>query len=156
MPINNIDYSKTIIYKIQHKEKPELIYIGHTTNYDSRKSQHKKASNDNLPSSPFYKRIKDCGGWNNFMMSPIKQVNCTSRIDALIEEQKVIDELGATLNYCPSHKATAKQKPHAYRKEYEREEQEREAQMLPYKQRNACNDFIDKHIVKVFHLKFPR
>ena len=25
MPINNIDYSKTIIYKIQHKEKPELF-----------------------------------------------------------------------------------------------------------------------------------
>ena len=46
MPINNIDYTKTIIYKIQHKEKPEWLYIGHTTNYDSRKYQHQKASND--------------------------------------------------------------------------------------------------------------
>jgi len=156
MPIINIDYSKTIIYKIQHKEKPELFYIGHTTNYDSRKSQHKRASSDKFQSSPFYKRVQECGGWRNFIMTPIKQVNCNSRIHALIEEQKAIDELGATLNYCCSHKATAKHKPHIYRKEYEKEEQEREVKMLKYKQINACNDFIDKHLVKVFHLKFPR
>ena len=156
MPINNIDYTKTIIYKIQHKEKPEWLYIGHTTNYDSRKYQHQKASKDKNPSSPFYKRIQDNGGWNNFIMAPIKQINCDSRIDALIEEQKTIDELGATLNYCYSHKATAKHKAHVYRKEYDKEEQERDAKMLPHKQRNACNYFIDKHLCKVFELKFPR
>ena len=156
MPINNIDYSKTIIYKIQHKEKPELIYIGHTTNFDSRKYQHQKASNDKNQSSPFYKRIQENGGWNSFIMAPIKQISCDSRIDALIEEQKTIDELGATLNYCYSHKATAKHKAHVYRKEYDKEEQERDAKMLPHKQRNACNYFIDKHLCKVFELKFPR
>ena len=89
-------------------------------------------------------------------MAPIKEINCESRMHALIEEQKAIDELGATLNYCYSHKATAKHKAHVYRKEYDKEEQERDAKMLPYKQRNACNYFIDKHLCKVFELKFPR
>jgi hypothetical protein len=37
-------------------------------------------------------------------MSPIKQISCQNRIDALIEEQQCIDELGATLNFNPSHK----------------------------------------------------
>ena len=41
MPKNPIDYSKTIIYKIQHIEKDDLIYVGSTTNFTKRKSAHK-------------------------------------------------------------------------------------------------------------------
>ena len=89
-------------------------------------------------------------------MTPIKQVNCNDRIHALIEKQKLIDELGATLNYCYSHKATAKHNSIVYRKEYEDEEQENEKKILSSKQINACNAFIEKHLVKVFFLKFPR
>ena len=156
MPLNAIDYSKTIIYKIQHKEKPELFYIGHTTNYESRKSQHKQAANDKCSSSAFYQLVRESGGWNTFTMSPIKQVNCSDRISALIEEQKAIDELGATLNYMPANKATAKHKPQVYRKIYDKRDEEREAKLLPYKQRNACNFFIDKHLYKTFMLKYER
>ena len=41
MPITPIDCSKMIIYKIQHNEKPELLYIGSTTNFKIRKNRHK-------------------------------------------------------------------------------------------------------------------
>ena len=41
MPRKNIDYSKTIIYKIQHIDKEELLYVGSTTDFRRRKSKHK-------------------------------------------------------------------------------------------------------------------
>ena len=121
MPIKPIDYSKTIIYKLQHKDKKELFYVGHTTNFDSRKKQHKLACCQVLYhsfGSPFYMKMHSLGGWNSFEMIPIKKVNCKDRIDALIEEQKAIDELGATLNYNPAHKHTAQHGLEVYRKEF--------------------------------------
>jgi len=102
MPLTPIDYSKTIIYKIQHKEKPELFYIGHTTNFDSRKYQHSKAHKGIL-----YIMIRAHGGWESFEMLPVKQVDCKNRIDALIAEQRMIDELKATMNYSNPHTKTA-------------------------------------------------
>ena len=96
MPKMPIDYTKTIIYKIQHKEKDNLFYIGHTTNFDSRKKEHKqnvKNGNENV-----YTMIRTHGGWDMFNMAPIKQVNCKDRIEALIEKQKSFDELKPTLN----------------------------------------------------------
>jgi hypothetical protein len=96
MPLNKIDYSKTIIYKIQHKEKKELFYVGHTTNFENRKCQHKKSSR-NEPTK-IYATIQQNGGWDMFEMVPIKQVVCLNRIAALIEEQKAIDEMKPTLN----------------------------------------------------------
>ena len=43
MPRRAVDYSKTIIYKIQHNEIESLLYIGSTTDFTNRKSQHKSA-----------------------------------------------------------------------------------------------------------------
>ena len=110
MPKYEIDYSKTIIYKIHHKEKPELFYIGHTTNFDSRKYQHQQACNSKKSPSKgiFYYMIDMHGGWDNFEMNPIKQVECKNRIEALIQEQKAIDELGATLNKHSAYKSSTR------------------------------------------------
>jgi len=101
MPLNKIDYSKTIIYKIQHKEKRELFYVGHTTNFECRKYQHQKATKEG-PSN-FYTSIRSNGGWDMFEMVPIKQVDCLDRIAALIEEQKAIDDMKPTLNTTSAH-----------------------------------------------------
>ena len=111
MPINKIDYSKTIIYKIQHKEKTELFYIGYTTNFDSRKYQHKIASDITKKSctpSKFYIEVRKNGGWDEFEMIPLKQVDCKNRIGALIEEQKTIDEMKPTLNHASPYRKTKK------------------------------------------------
>ena len=37
-----VDYSKIIIYKIQHQSKDELLYVGSTTHFGNRKVQHKE------------------------------------------------------------------------------------------------------------------
>jgi len=37
MPKIPIDYQNTIIYKKEHIEKEDFIYVGHTTNWDRRK-----------------------------------------------------------------------------------------------------------------------
>jgi len=96
MPATAIDYSKTIIYKIQHKEQSDLFYVGHTTNFESRKKDHKKRTPGGT--IKLYIMIREHGGWDMFHMGPIKEVNCKSRMEALIEEQKQIDELKSTLN----------------------------------------------------------
>ena len=49
MPKNNIDYSKSIIYKIYCKnEGVSDLYVGRTTNFCLRRNQHKKVVKDNL------------------------------------------------------------------------------------------------------------
>ena len=42
MPKTPIDYSKCCIYKIEHIENDNLVYVGHTTNWDKRKTAHKR------------------------------------------------------------------------------------------------------------------
>ncbi len=46
MPLNEINYENTVIYKIQHIEKDELLYVGHTTDFTKRKYLHKVTCND--------------------------------------------------------------------------------------------------------------
>ena len=144
MPKNNIDYTNTIIYKIQHKEKSELVYIGHTTNFDSRQSQHKKSANKH-DKTPLYNMICEFGGWTAFTMSPIKQVSCKNRIDALIEEQKAIDENKASLNYNIAHKSTAKSNLKNNREEYNKI-QTAQKQQLKQKQDQAMRLMIEREI----------
>ena len=143
MPKNNIDYTKTIIYKIQHKEKPELLYIGHTTNFDSRQSQHKKSS-DKHDKTPLYNMICEFGSWTAFTMSPIKQIICKNRIDALIEEQKAIDEK-ASLNYNPAHKSTAKYELNTYRKIHNKIQTQQKLQQK-LQQDQAVRSLIEREI----------
>jgi len=59
--------------------------------------------------------IRENGGWDMFEMKPVKQVSCTSKIEAEIEEEKVRLELKATLNTLirplPMEKPTKPAKP---------------------------------------------
>ena len=50
MPKKPIDYSNCCIYKIQHIEKEDLVYVGHTTNFTKRKCQHKYICKSELSS----------------------------------------------------------------------------------------------------------
>ena len=50
MPRTPIDYSKTLIYKLVHKEDydNENIYIGSTTDFVKRKNSHKSCCNSEI------------------------------------------------------------------------------------------------------------
>jgi hypothetical protein len=68
----NIDYSKTIIYKISLNGDP--IYVGSTTNFIKRKNTHKcKSVND---PAQLYKVIREHGGFDKFEMIPIEEFHC--------------------------------------------------------------------------------
>ena len=98
------DYSKTIIYKIVCRDLSILdIYVGHTTNFCKRKSQHKTACNNESElvrcyNYYVYQFIRDHGGWSNWDMIEICGIECVDKSDAARHERKYIEDLGATLN----------------------------------------------------------
>ena len=95
------DYSKTIIYKIQHETKVDLLYVGHTTNLIKRKNQHKHHCIQN--ERKLYSMIRDNGGWDSFKMSPILEFPCDNKTQAEIQEEKCRVELNATMNALKAH-----------------------------------------------------
>ena len=100
MPRENIDYSNTIIYKIQCKN-PLItdIYVGHTTNFSQRKYAH-KLSCKKFPHIKPYKFITENGGWDNWDMIEIAKYNCKDATEARIKEQEHYEILNSTLNSC--------------------------------------------------------
>jgi len=101
MPRIAIDYANTIIYKIQHNEKDELLYVGHTTDFTKRKSAHKTNTHSegaNTYNRQVYKMIRDNGDWNSFRMIEINKFPCNNRREAEAEEDRVMRELKATMN----------------------------------------------------------
>ena len=101
------DYSKTVIYKIQHISKKDLIYIGATTNFKQKKYQHKsqadrvgQALNFNLPCKhKLYIAIYENGGWDQFRMIEIAKFPCLDKNESDAEEFKYIQGLKTSLNY---------------------------------------------------------
>jgi hypothetical protein len=101
MPKKPTDYSKTIIYKIQHIDNPELLYVGSTTDFTKRKYQHKSDCNNpnrNKYNMKLYQMIRENGNWDMFNMVIVKEYPCENRRQAECEEDRCIREMKATLN----------------------------------------------------------
>ena len=101
MPKQMINYNKSVIYKIEHEDKPDLLYVGSTTDFTRRKNRHKYNCNNNLSKGYNYKlyaMIRSNGGWDSFKIMIIKELNCNSKVEMLIEEDKMMKELKSTLN----------------------------------------------------------
>ena len=96
MPKTATDYSKNIIYKIQHNDDDSLLYVGHTTNFIKRKSLHKYHCETHP--SPVYKMIRDNGGWECFTMIVIQNFPCETKMEARIEEDRMMREMKASMN----------------------------------------------------------
>jgi len=69
-----IDYSKIVIYKIQHIINKQLFYVGSTTNFKRRRETHRRDWNKR--GNNLYDMICENGGWTNFEMSMIKNFPC--------------------------------------------------------------------------------
>ena len=94
-------YDNFVIYKIYQLEIPEIFYIGSTTNFSSRKSNHKKYCNNKVSKKykyPLYKYIRACGGWDNFTIEIIEKYQCKTKEYGLQKEQEYIDLLKPKLN----------------------------------------------------------
>jgi len=109
-----------IIYCIKQKgtgyDSP--IYIGSTKDFYNRKLHHKSdCNNPNSKNHNFklYQYIRENGEWDNFEMLEIGVVEYETDEEFRIEEQKWIDDLGATLNNYRSYTSKEDMKDHLRR-----------------------------------------
>ena len=97
MPKKEVDYSKTIIYKIVCNDlKIKDCYVGHTTDFIKRKSCHKKRTLEEK--DKVYQFIRENGDWNNWSMIEIEKYPCKNSNEARAKERYWYEELKATLN----------------------------------------------------------
>ena len=118
MPKKSVDYSRTSIYKIQHEDNDELIYVGHTTDFTKRKCAHKQGStnpNNKKHNYKVYKMIRDNGGWDCFRMIEIKKFPCNDANEATAEEDIIMQEMKATMNERRAYTGLTK---YEYNKQY--------------------------------------
>ena len=77
------------------------IYVGHTTDFITRKNCHKRVCNN--PNSknynlPLYKFIRDNQGWDNVDMIFTETQCLNSSLEAIKRERELIEELKPSLN----------------------------------------------------------
>ena len=101
MAPHKIDFTKGIIYKIEAIDNKDLIYIGSTSNFIKRRSDHKsRCNNPKDPAHNFklYRMIRENGGWDAFKCEIIKAYPSQNKKELFIEEEKYRQNLNSTLN----------------------------------------------------------
>ena len=102
MPKKDIDYSKCVIYKIQHKDNNDLLYVGHTTDFVKRKNCHKHNCNNLNVKDKYnlklYQMIRENGGRLDFNIIQLFTFPCNSKREAEAKEDEIIRELKSKLN----------------------------------------------------------
>ena len=97
-----IDYSKTVIYKIVCNDlNVKDLYVGSTTDFRKRKSNHKtNCNNVNLKEYKYnvYQFIRDHGNWENWTVVLVEKYPCDTSLEKLKRERYWYETLGATLN----------------------------------------------------------
>jgi hypothetical protein len=122
MPKLPMDYSKCCIYKIEHIDDEKLVYVGHTTNFDKRKTAHKsscKNENEKHYNLKVYQMIRQNGGWDMFKMIEVQKYPCADKREAERRENEVMKEVKASMNTYKSFR-TEEEKTE-YHKEYTKE-----------------------------------
>jgi hypothetical protein len=102
MPIKNVNYSNTVMYKIVSNDlNIRDCYVGSTTNFTKRKWAHKSICaniNSKMYNLKVYKFIRDNGDWHNWSMILIEMFPCTNHLESLQRERYWCENLNATLN----------------------------------------------------------
>ena len=138
-----IDYGKSVIYKIEHIDSPELLYVGSTTDFIRRKSQHKQYCNninEKAYNCKLYRLIRDNGNWDSFKCMIIKEFPCNNRTELIIEEEKYRKELQKSLNTLKSHRTIEEKKD--YQKHYHEVNKEQISEMKKEKLTCSCGSIF--------------
>jgi hypothetical protein len=127
MPKIPADYSHTIIYKLCCNNSTITdIYIGHTTNFIQRKNVHKTSccnENDKKHKQYVYDFIRNNGGWDNWAMIQLEELNCKNKREAEAAEHYWIEKLGASLNSNKPY-AMCKETPQLYKNNWYEEKKD--------------------------------
>ena len=97
------NYSKSIIYKLECKDpKITEIYVGATTNFNRRRAEHKQCcinkDDNDKGNTQKYQIMRKHGGWNNWQMIMIDEVNARNKRHLNQIEAKYIKDLAPALN----------------------------------------------------------
>lgn len=121
----HINYETTpiIFYKFIC-ENPEIksCYVGHTTNFNRRKAEHKSCCNNNKSANyedKKYKIMRENGGWDKWKMVEINRQLCLDKINTCKIEQQYIEELQSDMNMINSYTNNVE-----YKKKYKLENKE--------------------------------
>ena len=102
MPRIPINYQNTVIYKIVCNDlNMKELYVGHTTDFKRRKSEHKKvcvSENNKYYNLKIYRTIRENGGWDNWTMIEIEKYPCNDSKEATARERYWFEILQAKLN----------------------------------------------------------
>ena len=103
MPRTAVDYSKTLIYKLVHKDdlENENIYVGSTTDFRRRKWSHKSSCtnvDDVCYNLKVYQNIRENEGWDNWVMLEIEKFPCTDKREAELRERYWCEYYRSKLN----------------------------------------------------------
>jgi hypothetical protein len=113
MPKLPMDYSKCCIYKIEHIDDDTLVYVGHTTNFEKRKAQHKincNYVNSGSYNLKVYQMIRENGDWEMFKMIEVEKYPCNDKREAERRENEVMKELKANMNTYSSFRTVEEMK----------------------------------------------
>lgn len=106
--MSKINYANLIIYKLVHKDDfdNENIYIGSTTNFMSRFSNHKdccKNEKKKCHNNKKYQYIRDNGGWDCFNMIEVEKYPCIDGNEARAREEYWRSFYNSKLNIKKAH-----------------------------------------------------
>ena len=99
---DNQEIRNYVMYKIIPKNKNlNYCYVGHTTDFPSRKYQHKLACINETHTKmhlKLYQVIRENGGYNEWQIIEIEKFNNKTNLEARMREQELIIEHKANLN----------------------------------------------------------
>ena len=126
MPPSSEHYINSVIYTIQHREIPELLYVGSTSSFLTRFNIHKYNCNkisSKQYNQKLYQTMREHGGWNAFNMSIYLKYPCYNKDSLLMVEDTVIDELQPLLNKNKAYLTVAQKKQ--YQIDYKKKNKEK-------------------------------
>jgi hypothetical protein len=152
MPRIPVDYTKTIIYKLVHKEDYDNanIYIGSTTDFTKRKSSHKCSCNNETRidyNDKKYQYIRDNGGWEEWVMVEIEKYPCNDGNEARAREEYWKYQFNAILNMCKAFRTKEQEKEQ--KKEWNKKDREINKEIYKQKDKERYKKNKEKILEKI-------
>ena len=134
MPKKPIDYSKTIMYHFVCEDSSITNeYVGHTTDWSSRKRSHKSDCKGRRKDCYKYKIINENGGWENWRMVPLEEFPCENEIQARIREEYWRKELKADMNSQRAYRSPEEKKEYKKQNNKLHKDKQNKARVEKYK-----------------------
>jgi hypothetical protein len=97
-----VKYGNSVIYKIFCRDESITdCYVGSTTDFGRRKTNHKNACNNAKSTRynlPVYRFIRDNGNWDNWDFEILENYPCRNKEQLVVRERYWFEKLNTTLN----------------------------------------------------------